>query len=456
MADMEESTTEVAVTYPEVSTLPAIRPLAQEALAKLGLAVEVVERLKGYGNLVLADVTDKRGAGDLDKKRKEVKRARVAWENACKDGRADANAIADAWVKAQRTLADDFKAVEAHLDAQVELHEAWKRDEAKRVQDALRAARQKRLDDAKDADADVTIEMIDLMPDDEWDAMIGSAIISRDARRRNKAISDRLTELGDECSIEEAAELTDDQAAFRIERATDDKRARDERARIEAEEKKELERKESERLEEVARRVRELADLGIFSTFEAVSAMSDDAYSDELQKASDKREQEAEAQRERQRQQTEQQARFDRGVERCRILARLGNYEHQPDDIADLDAEAFAAMEQMATETKAKRDAETARLLKEEQDRQEAQRQAQERADEERRQEAERLERERQEALRPQREAVADWAQAALDSMPSTPKIEDPDIMDAMRRHVERARLALLDLRERMSAEPTN
>ena len=73
-----------------------------------------------------------------------------------------------------------------------------------------------------------------------------------------------------------------------------------------------------------------------------------------------------------------------------------------------------------------------------------------------RRQEEARLERERQESLRPQREAVADWAQAALDAMPSTPKIEDPDIMDAMRRHVERARMALLDLRERMTAEPTN
>ena len=61
-----------------------------------------------------------------------------------------------------------------------------------------------------------------------------------------------------------------------------------------------------------------------------------------------------------------------------------------------------------------------------------------------------------QEALRPQREAVADWAQAALDAMPSTPNIEDPDILDTMRNHVERARMALLDLRERMSAEPTN
>ena len=48
------------------------------------------------------------------------------------------------------------------------------------------------------------------------------------------------------------------------------------------------------------------------------------------------------------------------------------------------------------------------------------------------------------------------WAQSALDAMPSTPNIEDPDILRAMRDHVERARMALLDLRERMSAEPTN
>ena len=52
--------------------------------------------------------------------------------------------------------------------------------------------------------------------------------------------------------------------------------------------------------------------------------------------------------------------------------------------------------------------------------------------------------------------AIRPLAQAALDAMPSTPNIEDPDLLRTMRNHVERARLALLDLRERMSAEPTN
>ena len=52
--------------------------------------------------------------------------------------------------------------------------------------------------------------------------------------------------------------------------------------------------------------------------------------------------------------------------------------------------------------------------------------------------------------------AIRPLAQEALDAMPSTPKIEDPDILDAMRRHVERARMALLDLRGRMSEDPTN
>lgn len=118
---MNETTTET--TYPEVSTLPAIKPLADAALERLGLAVAVVERLKGYGKLVLADLTDKKAANDLDEKRKEVKRFRVAWENACKEGRSEANAIADAWVKAQNSLSADFKSTEAHLAKQVEAFE---------------------------------------------------------------------------------------------------------------------------------------------------------------------------------------------------------------------------------------------------------------------------------------------------------------------------------------------
>jgi len=445
---MAYDTTEPTTEQESQDTLPA--PLTSKEIT-----TAKIEELEQFRNLVLSDLTDRAAAKDLDAKRREVKRVRCAAESICDAEREEAMRTNQKWITLKGDIAKRLKTVEIHLDAQYELHKN-EMDRLERLrQDALRAARQKRLEDAKNAEAEATIEMIDLIPDDEWSAMLNAAIIARDIRRRNKAISERLTELGDTCSIEEAAELTDDQAAYRIERATDDKRARDERARIEAEEQKENERKERERLEEVARRVRELADIGIFSTFDTVAAMTDAEYAGELQQARDKRDQEAEAQRERQRQQAEQQARFDRGVERCRILARLGNYDHQLDDVADMDAEAFAAMEQMATETKAKRDAETARRLQDEQERQEAARQAQERADEERRQEDARLERERREALRPQRDAVADWAQAALDAMPSTPNIEDPYILRTMRSHVERARMALLDLRGRMSEEPT-
>ena len=133
----------------------------------------------------------------------------------------------------------------------------------------------------------------------------------------------------------------------------------------------------------------------------------------------------------------------------------LGEYE-QPDNIADISEDTFQEKVGVATIAKQKRDAETARQLLAEQERQEAERQAKERADEQERQEAAARERERQEALRPQREAVAKWAQTALDAMPSTPDIDDPDILRAMRDHVERARLALLDLRDRMAQEPAD
>lgn len=420
------------------------------------ITTERIASLEQYRNLVLSDLTDKAAAKDIDAKRREVKRVRCLAESICDAEREEAMRTNQKWLGFKSDISKRLKGIENHLDGQYELHEKEIARLEQQRRDALLAARQKRLDDAKEACAEVTIEMIDLMPDEEWDAMITSARRERDRRRIAENISTTLTELGDECSIEEAIELTAAQAEYRIDRARKDKEARDAKAAADAEEKKENERLERVRLERVAMRVRELSELGIFETFEGVSKMTDEKYATELQKARDLREQENEAQRQRERTQLEQQQRFQRGTDRCKTLARLGNYDHHPDDVADLTDEAFATIEQEATTAKEERDAETAKRLQEEQERQEAARQANEAAAEQKRQDDARLERERQEALRPQREAVAAWAQAALDAMPSTPAIDDPDILDTMRQHVGNARLALLDLRDRMSEEPKN
>ena len=445
-----------AETQDQNTQEPAEQDTLPVQLTSKEITTEKIASLEQYKNLVLSDLTDKAAAKSIDEKRREVKRARCLAESICDAEREEAMRTNQRWLNLKGDIAKRLKAVEIHLDTQFELHKN-EMERLERVrQEAIRAARQKRLDDAKEAEAEVTIEMIDLMPDDEWAAMLASARRERDRRRVAENISTTLTELGDECSIEEALELTAAQAEYRIDRARKDKEARDAKEAADAEEQKERERLERVRLERVAMRVRELSELGIFASFEDVSKLTDEEYATELQKARDLREQENEAQRQRERTQLEQQQRFQRGADRFRILSRLGENEFEPDQLADIEDETFAAIEKVATDKKIARDAETAKRLQEEQERREAARQAQEAAAEQKRQDDARLKRVRQESLRPQREAVAAWAQAALDAMPSTPDIDDLDILRAMRDHVERARLALLDLRERMTQEPAD
>ena len=246
------------------------------------------------------------------------------------------------------------------------------------------------------------------LTDEQFAALIEECKAEKAKRLRAVEVAQELTNLGDDCTDAESYALTIDQAEYRLSVARKAFADREETARIKRDE-------EAQRLHD----------------------------------------QIAQEENDRQAAQRAQQDRFDQAVERCRILALLGEYE-QPDNISDISESAFQEKVDTATIVKQKRDAETTRQLLAEQEHQEAKRQAQERADEQERQESAARERERQEVLRPQREAVAEWSQAALDTMPSTPDIDDPDILRAMRDHVERARLALLDLRNRMNQEPAN
>lgn len=333
------------------------------------------------------------------------------------------------------------------------------------------------------------------LTDEQFVALIEEGKAEQIKRNRAVEVAQELTSLGDDCTDAEAYDLTTDQAEHRLTVARKAFADREEAARIKreeeaaaqkkiddaAEEKRlaeqaEADRKRNEEIEKEraarvklelgSRRSMELATLGLFVTLQECSEWTEEAFTAAMKDATDAktlrdgeeqklREQIAQEERARLEAQRTQQARFDRAVERCRILALLGEYE-QPDNIADISEDTFQEKVGVATIAKQKRDAETARQLLAEQERQEAERQAKERADEQERQEAASRERELQEAIRPQREAVAKWAQAALDAMPSTPDIDDPDILRAMRDHVERARLALLDLRDRMTQEPAD
>lgn len=365
----------------------------------------------------------------------------------------------------KRTAADlaaPLLAAEDRLRKDRDAYDAEQTRIAKEAADAKRAETESRLATMAKYGIAPNIVLADSATADEWAAQVAGWEEDAQIRRAAESLAATLTALGDPCDWTEALHLTEEQTKHRVAVAQKADHDRKEAARIKAEEEAAAEAKKAEddrlervRLERVAMRVRELSELGIFEPFEAVEAMSDEVYSAALTRAVEAREQKEQEERDRKDALRLQQKRFERGAERFRILSRLGANDFEPDQLADIDAEAFAAIEQVATDKKAARDAETARLLQEEQARQESARKAKEAAAEQKRQDDARLERERQEALRPQREAVAAWAQAALDAMPSTPAVDDPDILDTMRQHVESARLALLDLRDRMSDERT-
>ena len=413
-----------AIAYPEVSTLPAIKPLADAALERLGLAVAVVEKLKGYKQLVLADLTDKKAANDLDEKRKEVKRFRVSWTNACKEGRAEANAIADAWVKAQKTLVEDFEQVEDHLERQVSAHTSEVARIAREAEQARQAKIQARLDAMSAAGIPVDLVRATELSDEAWAEYLGKALDAKAKLDVATKIAEELTALGDECTVGEALQLTDEQIEHRLAVARKADHDRKEAARIKAEE----EQAEKDRVAAEEKAARE---------------------------------------------------RLERGYRRGRELALLGSTGHEVEPLADMTEEAFAVALETAKQEKADRDAriaedrriqdekdaELARLKKAEADRLEAERVALEAREAEAkanadkaeadakaaREEAEREQKAaRLEALRPEREKIASWARAVLDGMPSTPAITSASLADRMVATVDGVRESLLALESAM------
>jgi hypothetical protein len=223
--------------FPEVATLPAVKAKTTEALKKLGLALAVVEKLKSYAGLVITDPSDKKASTDADEKRREVKRYRTAWINACKEGRADANAEADAWVKASKTLAEEFEKIEDHLEKEAKRHDDWKAEQARLAEVARRERLATRSTEIAALGMQVAdhIAPIEAKEADEWAEYL--AVLTEKARREREARdrAARLTEIGDECSPEEAGELTEEQYTYRLQVAQQAQREREETARIKRE-----------------------------------------------------------------------------------------------------------------------------------------------------------------------------------------------------------------------------
>lgn len=425
----EEEGTE-APAEPEIpETLPV--PLTSAQVTEREL-----RRLEAYRGEVLADVTDKKSAKAIDEKRLEVKRARTTAARICKEQREEAIKVQKGWVAIEKGIADRLSPVEDHLEQEAERHDAWKRAEAKKAEDARREKIRLRVEEVVAEGIALEMQHVETMDNEAWDHYIATKSADQRARKRATAIAEELPALGDPCTVEEAMELEEHQAEHRLAVARKADHDRKEAARIKAEEEAEAKRKADaeaqaereriaseeraarERLERGANRMRELALLGAVEELDILADMTETAWEVALATATqDKADRDRLASEERQRQ-------ADRDAEAAALRQQESDrLRREAEAMEQRDREAKAAAEKAEQDAKEAREA----AAREEQDRQE---------------------RERQEALRPEREKVAAWARAALDGMPSTPDITDAGLLNRMRQTVIAIREALLDLEE--------
>jgi hypothetical protein len=408
--ESEPSDEQLATELQDIESLPP--QLTSEQITE-----QVLRRLEAYRGEVLADVTDAKAAQAIDKKRIEVKNARTLTTRICKKQREDAIKTQREWIAVEKGVVERLAPVEEHLEAEAFRHDAWLRAEAAKAEQARLLRIKRRIEQVVKLGAELEMEPVNTLNDEEWETYAANLEAVAQRRKEAQAKASRLTEAGDECSVEEAATLTDDQYAHRITVALKAKREREEAERIAAEEKAEKERRDAEA--EAKRQEEAEARRKATEAENARMRAQAEADAEELRKL---REEKAERERkERERIEAEEQA------ERERIAAE------QKAEQDKRDAE--------AAEEKRKED-EKRRALQEAED---AKREAERKAEEERIAEEERK---RLEALRPEKEKIATWARNVIETMPSTPEITNEILLRHMRETVDAVRTALLDLEE--------
>jgi hypothetical protein len=345
---------QLAAELEEIESLPAPLTAAQVTEREL-------RRLEGYKGAVLADPADGKAARRLDEMRREVKQVRTTAARICKGEREEAVRIQREWVAVEKAIAERLEPVEDHLRDEAGRHDAWKAEQVRKAEAERRARIESRVRLVTQMGGTLDMAQVETATDEEWEAYSVQLQTEYAARAQAQARAHRLTEVGDECSVEEAATLTEEQYAYRLTAAQQAQREREELARIQKEQEAENAR---------------------------------------LRKA--KEEAEAEAER------------------LCK------------------EQEAKAKAEQEAKEAEAREE----KRLAEESLRRNLELAAKEKAE---REEA---------ARRPEKAQVAAWARVTLDTMPSTPAIQDAAILDRMRATVSGIRESLLDLERAMGGQP--
>lgn len=422
----------LAVVAPAPNELAEIEKVRDGIASYMGPGIEdeIKELLKISDGVTVAGHTDGPKAGREAVHTilmRFVKFRTQMIEGAHKTYKAPIKALADLLDDRKRSLARMLEARETKLR---EDRDAFDKAEEKRIADEkAERERQKaqelqnRLTAATEAGFVPDVAKASTLKDTDWKAYFDAEAQRVAENRRLLALVKDLGDLGDLCTLEEARELTVEQAAQRLEAAKVAKAERDEAERIRIEtENRERERLANEqriRAEKIESRTNETLRAGIvpfWSSLDNLADMTDDEFRGTLAEAIEAKalaEQEAEARA------RELEERAERLRCRTELAMQLG-WSVGAEWLATADEAAFQEGLKAATEAKEQRDRDAKELeaLRESARRREArekEEKEQREADERRqREEVERRQREQAEAEqrereKPEREKAVQW-----------------------------------------------
>lgn len=348
-------------------------------------------------------------------------------EQAYKSYSSPLKALGDLLLDRKKSLTQALDAREKELRAD---RDAWDEAEAKRIADEKAERQRQKAQELQDRLAAATeagfvpdVAKAQTLKDPEWKAYFEAEAQRVAENRRLLALVKELGDLGDTCTMEEARELTAEQAEQRLSAARTAKAENDEAERVriqkENDERERLAAEQRARAQMIETRTNETLRAGItpfWETLDGLADMSDDEFRGKLAEAIEAKalaDQEAEA---RARELEERTERL-----RCRTeLAVAVGWSISAEWLADASEADFWAQLETATAAKEQRDRDALELerlreenrqreAREKREKEERETEEQRQRDEETRRQREQKETEQREREKPDREKAVQW-----------------------------------------------
>lgn len=172
----------------EVEVIPVSKMTT--AMTKANITDQILGGLKVHMALVVKDPTDLEGYEVVKKALKECADLRILATKIAEDGRADAIAEQRAWLAEEKRVVGQITPIEAHLKKQKAIVD----DEQKRKEEEAHKIFQARIVARGSALAKVGVfllpEVLAVMPDSEYDALLKSSTEKFEVEQKKKAEED--------------------------------------------------------------------------------------------------------------------------------------------------------------------------------------------------------------------------------------------------------------------------